>query len=499
MPSLLDFITAQQGQPNILGALQDEEFRKRVKQGLLDAANRGVVAGTLGGPVDLATLPINAARGLMGKAPIEKPVGGSEWLGGLMEKAGMVSPERNAPAELLAGLALPWAMVKGAAKVGPKVEQAVGKAAQTAVKELGPTIANRAENYMFKTGGALPVYLPHTPGKPNPLVGTRYETEDLGGLIEKFPLDLEGAQRRGDVMSVVPWDNSNRNTNVKAISDVLLPEPVKTHGGIKYTRDVQHAQEGVAGASNSGIASRIKTRDANARQVSLDAGGSGNVIHMPITMDPDTSMNFSVQPSDAYLALIKASNPSKKAIKNLDELIRTARPEGKLLTQDFAGINTPEGLRQIEQNPNYRKALAFRMSQATQQKNFGFNNEDLVAALADPDLRGVQKGMGGMSSIVVGPEGMKLSPSSNRTYDTNFSGTYGGTLGYNIPVEVLMPDVFERISQELAGKPGNLRNMVIGAMETRNKGVYQPVNQRTVDSISKYIENQRKLGLMGSF
>ena len=45
--------------PNLLNFFADKDSQKAMKNGLLDAANRGMVASTLGGPVDLATTLTN--------------------------------------------------------------------------------------------------------------------------------------------------------------------------------------------------------------------------------------------------------------------------------------------------------------------------------------------------------------------------------------------------------------------------------------------------------
>lgn len=91
----------------LLDALKDGQFRGDVLRGLLDAGNRGGVAGLLGGPVDLAAL---AMRPFGYKE--ERPLLGSEWIGQQMQNAGMVSANRNAPAEILSSLALPFAATR---------------------------------------------------------------------------------------------------------------------------------------------------------------------------------------------------------------------------------------------------------------------------------------------------------------------------------------------------------------------------------------------------
>jgi hypothetical protein len=107
----------------------DKQSRSDMGQGLTDSVNRGAIAGLLGGPVDAVSGVVNA--GLMGVGyagnkigllgadrmpqPIQKPVGGSEWIGDLMQRGGMVSENRNTPAEMLVGLLAPSA-VKGASR-----------------------------------------------------------------------------------------------------------------------------------------------------------------------------------------------------------------------------------------------------------------------------------------------------------------------------------------------------------------------------------------------
>lgn len=105
----------------LLNAFADPQFRKDVARGLLDAGNRGAVAGLLGGPVDLATMALRPLG-----YNVEQPVGGSEWIGQKMQNAGFVSPERNRLAEALAGVAIPAA----ANRLAPTLFAAEQKAAQ---------------------------------------------------------------------------------------------------------------------------------------------------------------------------------------------------------------------------------------------------------------------------------------------------------------------------------------------------------------------------------
>ena len=76
-----------------------------------DVVNRGLIAGTLGAPVDVAQMGLQGLSWLGEKAGLpaiplsEKPIAGSEWIGQKMEDAGMVSSTRRPGWELAAGLA----------------------------------------------------------------------------------------------------------------------------------------------------------------------------------------------------------------------------------------------------------------------------------------------------------------------------------------------------------------------------------------------------------
>lgn len=115
-----------------------------------DVANRALVAGTLGAPVDIATMlmrPFGYKE--------EKPFMGSEYIGQKMQEAGMVTPTRRPLAELATGLAP--SILTGSAglarygigKAGELINTARGKPAaaeaervrQAGFAELQPGIA----------------------------------------------------------------------------------------------------------------------------------------------------------------------------------------------------------------------------------------------------------------------------------------------------------------------------------------------------------------------
>jgi hypothetical protein len=216
-------------------------------------------------------------------------------------------------------------------------------------------------------------------------------------------------------------------------------------------------------------------------------------------------MNFSVMPTETMLGIIDAREPSKKFIKELDASIRQYKDPQRGTTpfKDFAGVNTEEGRMQLFTGEgvagtagDLRKTFINRTAGLKgRQEYLGFNAEDLAAALRDPALEGVPKGYIGNTLIKVGPEGMHLRPSKNPTYSTDFTGQYIGTLGNNVPIEVLFPKLFPQYEQAYAKQRGDLRNMAIGGLEKSSKNVSELIDQQVIDNYYKYLENQSKLGL----
>jgi hypothetical protein len=349
-------------------------------------------------------------------------------------------------------------------------------------------------------------YLTSTPLKPDPSVGTRFEREFTGGLAEKKPLKLE--DYRGASMLVMPWDSTSRNYRVSGFSGETLPVPFLTHGGQDYARDLAHIREGIGGASNLEIAKRIRDRDAMARMENINAGGTGEILHLPATMGPGAE-NFSAMPLEGLLGLLDLRALPAKDIKALDKSIRefkVAKGTGanrRVLQpfKKFSGLMTEEGRTQMFSGEGLestagelRKAIVDRLYLKENQERLGFNAEDLAMAVKDPALVGVPKGYVGNTVLMTDPGGMHLRPSANRTYSTDFTGDYQGTLGHNIPAEVLFPDVYGRLANEFSDRSADLRNMVLGAMEKRSEGVSQIIDSKLIDDYYKYLEGAKKPG-----
>ena len=390
-------------------------------------------------------------------------------------------------------------------RYGPKLETAIEPVLASAYNRGGLT---REMVEAMGSGTQSNVYRPTTPLKPDPTVGTRFEREFLGGLAEKTPLKIEDYQ--GASVMLMPWDSTSRNYKITGISDESLLNPVITHGGQDYARDLSHIEQGIAGASNLGIAKRIRDRDAIARQENIAAGGTGEILHLPITMGPG-SENFSVMPTEILLNFADRANLKKSEIKEFDDSIRDFKiakgtGEKRKVVQpfkNFKGIMSEEGRIQMYSGEGIdstagelRKAIADRFYMKGNQERFGFNAEDVSAALTDEALLGVPKGYVGNTVIMTSPEGMHLRPSVNRTYNTDFTGEYQGTLGQSIPAEVLLAEKFGLLSNEFAGKKGDIRNMAIGALEKRKEGVSQIIDEPMIERYYRYLADQKRQGLL---
>jgi len=388
--------------------------------------------------------------------------------------------------------------------------------AAMAAGRTGERVAERVVPQIMERGG-LPaeilqgmaqntrsnVFLETKPKTPNPLVGSRYETEYIGGLAPKTPTRIEDT--KGSSFMILPWDSTTRNMKIKSVSDEVLPEAVITEGGQDFARFLENIEKGIGGASGESIAKKIMQRVKIAQEENLAAGGNGQVFMLPSTMSTYAE-NFSTMPTEVLLQLIKKADLPKSRIDTINQQIRSFKDvDGNQNFTGFKGIETIEGQKQLftgegvnDTAGELRKAFVNRMYLKDNQKAIGFNEEDLVNALTDDALRGLPRGYAGNTIIKANPEGL-LTPSNHKSYSTNFAGTYGGSLEGgllgNVPVEILLPKSYGKIEREFAGKRGDMRSNVIGALEKRKAGVSDVVDQEMIDNYYRYIA-EKELGLL---
>lgn len=357
-------------------------------------------------------------------------------------------------------------------------------------------------------------YRKSTPQNPDPLVGTRFINEAPFGLNPNEPFDL--SKYKGGSGLVLPWDSQSRNVRTTQVSGLDLPNQIfrQTHGGVPYSFDTQHAAKGVVGASGEDIAKRVKTRSDLAVKENIGRGGSGELLHFPITMGyrgEDYALPYSEFSFDIINYKLMTGELTQKQADQLTNMVRNFEPpkyKGKKPFADFAGFTSPEGLDQIYTGQGLkvpsgelRKAIADRIIwQKGSQEKLGFNAEDLMNATTYEPLRGVDKGFIGSSVMRNTPSGMRLSPSAGKyPYDTDFSGEHLGRLEDNVDVEALFYRTLNPIKRELMDRETkkpytreSLRNAAIGAIEKRNERVSQPIDQQFLDDYDTYITELKK-------
>jgi hypothetical protein len=210
--------------------LKDPEARKQIIQGLTDSANRGMVAATLGAPVDAMGNVINlgiAGAGYLGHKAglIDQPpplidmsqaVGSSEWIGQQMQNAGIVSENRNPIAE--AGFSM---LTPAAGRVPGAIAAGARKAAQNAA----------APSDMIMQGQKGAVYIGKNKISNNAFHGTdrqfdRFSDEKIGSsnanLGDAFWLTDDYGHARGYAQQA----SGSKTGNIVKEANVFLKKPM---------------------------------------------------------------------------------------------------------------------------------------------------------------------------------------------------------------------------------------------------------------------------------
>jgi len=486
--TLLDFL----GDPEAMAFAPPIAKDERRKPENIDVMN-AILAGLGDLAYDVAGAPVDLSAGLM-KAlgfDVGQTVGGSDWLKDKALDTGIRPPissdatlrDVRLGAEMASGGIDPFAVAGG-----------IGRTGSAIAREAAPYIGNKLEDYMSASGLAPAIY--ENTAKRGHRAGTRYVTEDIGGIAPKKDLNIE--DRQGSSVLLMPWDASSRNRRIVSVSDEPIQGDAVTHGGQMYPRDVGHIEKKIAGSSNEGISKRVVGRVDQARKENLATGGTGEIDQTAMTMG-QFGEDFSVQPLDVLMdSFILPKLTKTKASEIDDAMAKSALLEKK---PPFAGIATPIGQAQLK-GPNggdYRKALMAIMRQKPNEQFFGYNKADLYNAISDPDLIGLPSGFGMNTVITHGTDPVTLSKSNNRTYDTDFSGTYLGTVE-NMPAEVFMKDAIENMRNTFAAenKADNAFNRasLLAALTRRKDGVSQVITPEIIDRVKGFQELRKERGLL---
>lgn len=344
-------------------------------------------------------------------------------------------------------------------------------------------------------------YLPHTPGKPDPTVGSRYKTQSVGNLAPKRDFDIQ-AEQGSSVMSN-PWDLTSRGEKVLEVSGTPMANPIITEGGHDFARDLANIQSNVGGASGRAIAERMQDRVNDAYFANMLDNGTGRVFTMPSTMEV-TGSNYSTMPTDIIMDFVTQAQLKPKDVNRITDDLRTFMFETEPAKfKNAAKVGTPEFKRQLREGGegfsagDLRKGLMNRMSKAEYQKMLGYNIEDVYGAIHDPTLKGLPKGYVGNTMIETEPFAA-VGPSTHQSYNAANAGKYAGSMP-SMPLELMMPDLYQAMELNYLQypkykklTPSQLRTMIVNTIEKRGSVISQPINQRVVDNVMRYQEGLKQ-------
>jgi hypothetical protein len=339
-------------------------------------------------------------------------------------------------------------------------------------------------------------YLEHTPKKPNPLVGTRFHLEDLGGVNPVTPLDI--SKIKGAMMTASPADMTSANQRILNIAGIPMTQDIVTHGGHPFARSQKNIERGHGWASNKNAAESAQSRADIAAVEGEMLGGTGQANMLPMTMGKG-SENFSVPVAQSYYDIFKQAEFNPNEIQKMNEEIRNYKVRSKTPLQGFLGVEHPEVMQQMLQggyglegsHHDLRKAFIERAQIKDRMRAMGVNAEDIAGAHLDPNLLGVPQGYVGHTVLQSKP-GAQILPSDSTTYSHALQKEYLGDIG-NIPASVLLEKPYKNIYQELQAKfpdktEDQIHAMTLGAMGTRKAGVSQLVDDETINRVGAYHE-----------
>jgi len=211
-----------------------ESPKQSALQAITDPINRGLIAGTLGFPVDV----LSQALGLVGYKEKE-PVGGSEWIGRQMERAGLVSPVRSPIAEMAAGLlpVAPTAAVKGA-QAAQKAIQYAGTARGKKAEELSKALQTR----MGATAEEIAARAEEAGREPSKKLEAIGEAQRQLGAREPVAAARE-AKREQKVNDALTSLSDKKNVLSEDVGAVIQPSALKNISTLRQERSTEAIQK----------------------------------------------------------------------------------------------------------------------------------------------------------------------------------------------------------------------------------------------------------------
>jgi hypothetical protein len=390
-------------------------------------------------------------------------------------------------------------LIGGAMKVNrilhDKEVKAINKAAKA--KDLPRAQKQNLADYGFAKGGSAKGYLHHTDINPNPEVGKRFSISGVGeGLAPINEVNPETMM--GGSFGIAPWDRSGSHT-VNEVSGHELINPAKLQAGQNFPRMLKNVAEGRGGASGPKVVEAQQDRISRAISHNLGKKGTGKVYTSPSTMALGSEY-FSHMPIEIQLDLMHQAGLHPDQIARLNEMVKKEKG-----MQNFVGFEHPslwEHITGKNETPlsspgKLRKAMSKVLSSKEGQQMLNYNEEDLLNAIEDPDLRGVPKGYAGRILLQGHPNEVRGTPFMDPNHESYSQGHRQKFVGgaQNAPVELWMPDSFKKQKAMLLAKNKELakgrgfRDQIINSLAwSKAPHSYQMITEPVVQNLSRYKE-----------
>lgn len=416
-----------------------------------------------------------------------------------------MKPETAAAAMTLAPEAVPIGRgAMAAVRAAERAAMAAGRAGERYAERVVPQIMERgglpAEMVAaMGQGTQSKIYLPDLPSKPNPLVGTRYQTIQESGIVPRQAINYD--EMLGGSIMTYPTDMLSRNVRVTNVSDVPLGEnSFVTPGGLQYMMDQANIANKIGYASNKSAATSQNNRALRAIEENLAMGGTGRVFMAPHTM-PRGGENFSTGPTLGLLSLIDTTNPSRALLDELSDRIREAtvkKVKGKY--KDFVGLNDPaartqlltgEGL--LAGSPgDLRKVFVDKVGSVAAEKGMGFNYKDLQNAILDPNVMNKPAFLMGDSIYEALPL-LGTKPGTHGAYGFDMPGVFiGNTRG--APISEFMKPLYEQVLPTQMNKPGPRQGVYAdpdqltrGKLSTAGEGISMFIDKEQIRRLRRLL------------
>jgi len=304
---------------------------------------------------------------------------------------------------------------------------------------------------------------------------------------------------QGEILVPIQGDASIAGAELDNVEGVPLDAVVPLQGGPNYGLMNAYARQ-----DPLGWASMRDAAQAKQNQITR-AGLLGDDVRGVYARMGDLAMDFNTMVAEAMVRQLPALQLPKKELAKFNRVIRKSVP-------DFAGVETPEGLAQLKgqiaaskkngdvMSSNDLRKLVVGEMKKKEYGNKGFPDyEDTVRAITEPQLRGLERGDSGFSTIKAMPGAPLLDNAYHDTYSHGIPGIYAGGLEESVPLQIMFPDLFRATADKVITKEGSKRfGEPLNAQERVGAvlmgGDSQKADQQWLDGVMKYLEDKKKMG-----